>query len=46
MKFNTLSYTSKDIGLQGNYKIIIANNEVFFKGFPLFSTKEDSITYE
>ncbi len=24
MKFNTLSYTSKDIGLRGNYNMIIS----------------------
>ena len=31
MKFNTLGYTSKDIGLQGNYRIIIAKNKAFIK---------------
>lgn len=37
MKLNTLGYTSKDTGLQGNYIIIILQNRVFFKvsrGFP------------
>lgn len=33
MKFNTLGYTSKDVGLQGNYSAIIPQNEVFFKVF-------------
>lgn len=36
MKFNTLGYTSKDIGLRGNYMIIIPQNEVFFKLFQAF----------
>jgi len=31
MQFNTLGYTSKDIGLQGNYIVIIPQNEIFFK---------------
>jgi len=31
MKFNTLGYTSKDIGLQGNYMIIIPKNDIYFK---------------
>jgi len=31
MKFNTLGYTSKDIGLQGNYSIIIAKHRLLCK---------------
>ncbi len=33
MKFNTLGYTSTDIGLRGNYVAIIPQNRIFFKGF-------------
>ena len=40
MKFNTLNYTSKDIGLQGNYMIIIPQNEVFFKSLHIFYKTE------
>lgn len=31
MKFNTLGNTSKDIGLQGNYMIIIPQKFIFYK---------------
>jgi len=33
MKFYTLGYTSKDIGLQGNYSIIISKNIQLFKAY-------------
>jgi len=44
MRLNTLGYTSKDIGLQGNYKIIISQNDIFFKVLRHFLDLNKEIT--